>query len=156
MCRVLQVSASAFYAWQNRPPSQRQQNDEVLSQQIEAVFRASRGRYGSPRIYHELRAQGVRCSQNRVARLMRQHGWGARVPRRRVQTTDSAHTQPVAPNLLARRFSPDEIGGVNRVWAGDITYIATAQGWLYLAVVLDLKSRRVVEGAWGRRSKHLW
>jgi len=105
------------------------------------VHQASRGRYGSPRVHAELRAQGCRVSRKRVARLMGQQGLCARKRRRFVQTTDSRHTQPVAPNLLERDFSP---GQPHSTWATDITYVWTRQGWLYLAVVMDLFSRRIV------------
>jgi transposase InsO family protein len=146
MCRQLEVSRSGFYAWQKRPVSQRQRQDEELARQVAAVHQRSRGTYGSPRVQAELRAQGRRVSRKRVARLMGQQGLAARSRRRWVRTTDSRHTQPVAPNLLQRHFSP---GQPNCTWATDITYVWTRQGWLYLAVVLDLFSRLVVGWAMG-------
>ena len=141
LCRVLQVSPSGYYAWRLRPESLGQQANHTLVGQIRAVQRHSRGTYGRRRIQAQLRAQGTRCSINRVARLMRQHGLVARPRGRFRTTTDSRHHFPVAPNLLGRDFSaraPDQ------VWASDITYLATDEGWLYLATVMDLYSRRIV------------
>jgi len=143
-CRVLKVSVSGYYAWRGRPQSWRAQQHRQLEVWIRAVFEQHRHRYGSPRVQRELRGQGFGCSRKRVARLMRKAGLRARPKRRSKRTTDSRHRYPVAPNHLARCFSTEQVGGVNRVWAGDITYLATAQGWLYLAVLLDLHSRRVV------------
>jgi transposase InsO family protein len=147
-CRVLNVSASGFYAWRQRPSSPRVQANQHLSVQIRAVYQENRCAYGSPRIHLELQAQGTRCSEKRVARLMQAEGLRARVPRAFKVTTDSAHGWPVAANLLGRQF---QVAKPNQVWCSDITYIATAQGWLYLAVVLDLYSRRVV--GWALRPR---
>lgn len=144
MCRVLRVAPSAYYAWLQQPPSQHALRDTQLKALIQELFHAFRGRYGSPRIYRELHSQGFSCSQKRVARLMREMQLVASRPRRFVKTTDSRHGLPVAPNRLGRQYQVETIPGLNRAWAGDITYIATAQGWLYLAVVLDLKSQRVI------------
>jgi putative transposase len=144
MCHVLQVSKSSYYAWTGRPASSHQKRDEELGVLIERIYQKSRGRYGSPRVHQELRAKGVRCSQKRVARLMQEQGLVARKRRRFISTTDSRHAHPVAENRLARQYQVEAVADVNRAWAGDITYIATAKGWLYLAVVLDLKSRRVI------------
>jgi putative transposase len=142
LCRVLNVSRQGFYAWLHRKPSHRREQDKALNRTIQKAFDASKGRYGSPRVHLELRAEGTRTSRKRVARLMRQHGLVARPrPRRFVRTTNSKHGFGIAPNRLRRQFSPD---APNRVWATDITYIQTKRGWLYLAVVLDLYSRRVV------------
>lgn len=141
MCRVLGVSRSGLYAWQRRRPSQRAQADECLREQIRSVHAASRGTYGSPRVHQGLRRDGVRVARKRVERLMRQDGLRGRVRRRFRRTTDSNHKLPVAPNTLNRQFSVD---APDRVWAGDITYIRTAAGWGYLAVILDLHSRMVV------------
>jgi putative transposase len=141
LCRVLGLARSSYYAWRLRAPSAHAQRDHELTQQIGAIFGASRQTYGSPRVHAELRANGVRCGRKRVARLMRHAQLRARRRRRRVCTTDSRHDQPVAPNLLARTFVADE---PNRVWLADITYLPTREGWLYLAVVLDLYARRVV------------
>lgn len=141
MCRVLEVTRSGYYAWRRRSGSARAKEDEKLCQEIRTVHAGSHQRYGSPRVYRELRSRGVRCSENRVARLMRQNGIRARQARRYKATTDSKHSLPVAPNLLDRQFEAEH---PNRRWAGDVTYIWTRQGWLYLAVVMDLFSRRVV------------
>jgi putative transposase len=141
MCRQLGVSRSGYYAWAKRPESQRKKSDRELSVEVAAVHRESRGTYGSPRVHAELRARGRCVSEKRVARLMQQQGLAARRRRPFVRTTDSKHSHPVAPNVVARDFLPP---GPNCTWAGDITYVWTAEGWLYLAVVLDLFSRRVV------------
>ncbi len=141
LCRVLRVSRSGYYAWCGRPESRRRQADRHLEAHIRQVHAASRGTYGSPRVHAELRDQGVRCSQKRVARVMRLAGIRACRPRRRRVTTDSHHPLPIAANLLQRDFTAV---AANTKWAADITYIETREGWLYLAVVLDLFSRRVV------------
>lgn len=137
----MQVAPSGYYAWRRRGESQRSQDDRQLLAQIEHVFTGSQARYGSPRVYRKLRDRGARCSRKRVARLMRQHGLCARRARRFMPTTDSDHRLPVAENVLDRRF---EIAVPDACWAADITYVWTQEGWLYLAVVLDLYSRRVV------------
>jgi putative transposase len=145
MCRVLEVSRSGFYAAHQRQPSRRAQEDEQLQGEIELLFEHSRQRYGSPRIHADLRARGWRCGRKRVARLMRAAELRAYRPRRRQpRTTDSIHLQPVAPNHLERQFAVEAVPGPDRVWCADITYLPTRQGWLYLAVVLDLASRLVV------------
>ncbi len=141
LCKVLEVSRSGYYAWTRMEPSERARHSERLVCEIRVIHQRSEQRYGSPRVHAELRAHGHRVSKKRVARLMRHEGIRAR-PRRRFRvTTDSSHGLPVAPNLLDRDFTA---GQPNRVWVGDITYIWTAQGWMYLAVLLDLYSRRVV------------
>ncbi len=147
MCRVLGITRSGYYAWSQRPQSRREQQDGELGEQIRAIYQDSFGRYGSPRIHNELQVQGMHCSQKRVARLMQQQQLSARKPRRFVATTDSSHAFPTAPNVLDRQYQVEALAGLNRAWAGDITYIPTAGGWLYLAVILDLKSRRVI--GWG-------
>jgi transposase InsO family protein len=144
LLRIMGVCASAFYGWQKRPMSQRAQQKEMLTACICELFHQSQGRYGSPRIYQDLQALGIRCSQKRVARLLREQNLVVRRPRRFVATTDSAQVFPVAQNLLNREFQVEAVAGLNRAWAGDITYIPTAQGWLYVAVVLDLKSRKII------------
>jgi putative transposase len=145
-CRVLGVSRSGYYAWCNRPISPRKMANDMLLEQIKAVHHKSRQTYGSPRIHVELVQQGLKCGHNRVARLMRLHGLRANQKRSfKVKTTDSNHDQPVAPNLLGQEFKADQ---PDQKWLTDITYIPTAQGWLYLAVVLDLYSRRIVGWAW--------
>jgi putative transposase len=141
MCEQLEVSRSGYYAWRERPESSRQQEDQALAQEVEQVYRDSRGTYGSPRVQAEMKARGRKVSRKRVARIMKQQKLEARKRRRAVRTTDSNHQNPVAPNVLERDFSP---GQPNRTWATDITYVWTGEGWLYLAVVLDLFSRRVV------------
>ena len=141
MCEVLQISRSGYYAWLKRPKSNRSTQNEQLVKQIESIHRQSRQTYGSPRVHDELKDQGVVCGENRVARLMRQHGIAVEKKRKFTRTTDSNHSLPVAPNRLNQQFEVDK---PNIVWTTDITYIWTGQGWLYLAIVLDLFSRRVV------------
>jgi putative transposase len=141
MCRSLNVSRAGFYAWQRRGPSQRELHDEAMLVDIEASFAANRKRYGSPRIHEDLKEIGWRTSRKRVARLMRQNGLRARKKSRFCKTTDSNHELAVAPNVLDRRFDSD---ARDRAWVTDITYIPTGEGWLYLSVILDLFSRRVV------------
>ncbi len=144
LLRVLGVSASAFYQWQKRPVSQRTRHKELLVAQVCELFEQSKGRYGSPRIYRDLQALGIQCSQKSVARLMKEQNLVVRKARRFVATTDSGHALPVAQNLLNRQYLIEAVAGLNRAWAGDITYVPTAQGWLYVAVVLDLQSRKVI------------
>ncbi len=141
LCKVLGVSRSGYYAWRRRGKSRRVQQNEVLAADIVQIHQASRGTYGSPRVHAELRARGRVAGRHRVARLMRKAQLTAR-PRRRVRpTTDSNHTPPVAPNVLDRSF---RVEAPNVAWVTDITYIWTREGWLYLAAILDLFSRRVV------------
>ena len=145
MCRALQVSPSGFYAAQGRPPSARAQQDQRLRLAIRTAHAESHRRYGAPKIHAELRAQGQRCAKKRVARLMQLDGLRGRTRRRfRVPTTQSAHPLPIAPNHLDRQFSVAVQRERDRVWAADITYVPTQEGWLYLAVVLDVASRRVI------------
>jgi putative transposase len=141
MCRVLDVSESGFYAWRKRPPCQRQREDAQLREEIRQEFRVHHGRYGSPRLHAELRDRGRRIARKRVARLMREAGLYAKRRRRRVLTTRRDPSHPVAPNLFNRECTAKE---PNSKWVTDITYIPTMQGWLYLAVILDLYSRMVV------------
>lgn len=148
MCRVLQVSASGFYGWLGRAPSRRAQQNAALVEAICIAHDASSERYGSPKIYHALRSQGIVCSENRVARLMRVHGIRAKPAKKYVATTDSDHELNVAPNVLGRQFS---VPALDRVWGADITYIWTREGWLYLAVVLDFCSRHAVGWATSQR-----
>jgi transposase InsO family protein len=140
MCEVLGVSRSGFYGWVSRPPSRRALDDRALTERIRTIHRHSRGSYGAPRITAELHADGIRISRKRVARLMR----AARLQGRHLRRSPSVRLkgfQRPMPDLVARRFDP---GALDRVWASDITYVTTAQGWLHLAVVIDLHSRRVV------------
>jgi transposase InsO family protein len=142
MCEVLAVSRSGYYAWRQRRPGSREMANQDLVGEIRTIYQQSRQTYGSPRIYRELRDNGVKCSENRVARLMRLNDIRAIQSRRfKVVTTDANHTDPIAPNLLDQDFTADDI---DQIWLADITYIPTAAGWLYLAVVLDLYSRRIV------------
>ncbi len=135
------VSPAGYYAWCDRPPSTRTQSDDELSQSIEEIFHAGRGCYGAPRVHQALRRQGVRVARKRVARLMRQRSLSARSRRRRVRTTVTDVRRAVSANLLNREF---RALSMHRKWVSDITDIETSEGWLYLAVVLDLYSRRVV------------
>jgi putative transposase len=144
MCAVLAVSRSGFYAAQRRAPSARARTDQRLRLEIRALHAASRRRYGAPKIRRELRAQGIRCSRKRVARLMRADGLRAKRTRAFRVTTQSTHRRAVAPNHLARRFALVAQPRRDHVWAADITYLLTRDGWLYLAVILDLASRRIV------------
>jgi putative transposase len=141
LCANLDVSRSGYHRWRNAPPSQRRRDDERLGAEIRAIHRRSRERYGSPRVHAELRAQGRSVSRKRVARLMGESGLKGLVRRRFRRTTDSTHSHPVAPNLLEQNFTA---AAPNQVWVGDITYVWTLEGWAYLAVLLDLCSRRVV------------
>jgi transposase InsO family protein len=151
MARILAVSASGFYAWRRRPPCERAIADEVLMARIRIAHEASDETYGSPRVHRDLKAEGLRVGRKRVARLMRAGRLVAeRRKRRGVRTTDSTHAHPIAPNLLERRFDVNGVRATDRVWVSDITYVPTGEGWLYLAVVLDLASRRVV--GWAMRS----
>lgn len=149
MCRVLEVTKAGYYAWRRRGPSARKQANTALATHIRVVHRRSRSTYGSPRVTAELRAQGVACSKNRVARVMRREEIRAKGRRRFRVTTDSRHSHPVAPNVLQREFAVETVAGCDRVWASDITYVPTGEGWLYLAIVLDLGSRRVI--GWAMR-----
>jgi putative transposase len=141
ICRVLQVSRAGYYAWQKRPVAERTRQDRRLALEVNAIHTESRGRYGSPRVHAELRERGRRIARKRVARLMRAAGLRARAHRRFRCTTDSQHGMAVKGNLLARRFV---VSAPNTGWVSDITYLWTLEGWLYLAVILDLFSRRVV------------
>lgn len=147
LCRMLSVSTSGYYAWLHRSPSRRAKEDRMLLSQIRQIHEAVNQCYGSPRMHAELHSRGYRCGRHRVARLMRQHGVTAR---RRIKRPGSRFTgdRGKAPNLLNRQFT---VGRRNRVWASDITYVRTSQGFVYLAVVLDLYSRRVVGWAMASR-----
>jgi transposase InsO family protein len=143
MCEVLEVSRSGFYDWQNRAPSPQSRRRADLVAQVHVAFQASRETYGSPRITHELAHQGIKVSRNTVARIMRQEQLEARQRRRFVpRTTDASHDQPIAPNHLDRRFTAGR--AAPRAWVGDITYIPTEEGWLYLAAIMDLRTRKIV------------
>ena len=146
MCRVLGVSRSGYYDARSGKVSNREARDAVLRPKVRAVFEASRGTYGSPRVAHELSVSGETVSKKKVAALMREEHLVAREKKRFKATTDSKHTDPIAPNLLARDFSSTE---KNQAWVTDVTAIWTRAGWLFLAVMLDLYSRRVVGWATG-------
>jgi putative transposase len=141
MCRHLEVSRSGYHAWEGRPESKRAREDKALAVEVASIFEENKHRYGSPRVHRELRARGRTVGRKRVVRLMQAQGLAARKRARFVRTTDSNHDHPVAPNVLDRNFSPSE---PQSTWAGDITYVWTAAGWVYLAVLLDLFSRKVV------------
>lgn len=147
LCELLSVSPSGYYRSRQPQPSPRQREDAAITAQITAAHRASRGTYGVPRIVEDLRAEGTRTSKRRCARLMRAEGLrGKKKHGRRPRTTDSRHAQPIAANLIAQRPAPT---GPNQSWLTDITYLETAEGWLYLAAILDLWSRRIVGWACG-------
>jgi transposase InsO family protein len=148
LCGVLGVSQSGYFAWRDRPASRRQRDDMVLLAHVRSAFALSNGTYGSPRMTRELQDAGLLVGRRRTARLMRENGLRARQKRRFKRTTDSHHGWPVAANLLDQDFTatrPDE------KWGADISYIWTREGWLYLAVVIDLFARRVVGWATGDR-----
>ena len=142
LCATLEVTLAGYYAWAQAEPGARAQQDADLEPRIQAVHAQHRGRYGAPRIHRELRKQGHRHGCKRIARLMRAKGLRGRRAKRVVpRTTDSHHDQPIAPNRLALAAAPT---GANQIWVSDLTYVGTREGWLYVAVILDLWSRRVV------------
>ena len=147
MCRTLEVSHSGFYAWLDRDECSRDIEDARLERLIRAIYDDHRFVYGAPRIHKALQRSGETCSRKRVAKIMRSIGLRSKATRRfRIQTTDSKHDHPIAPDLLKRNFSAS---APNRAWVSDITYIGTEEGWLYLAVIMDLFSRRVVGWSMG-------
>ena len=141
LCETLEVSPAGYYAWRDRPASAQQQRRDTLLVEIRAVHAEVKARYGSPRIHAELVARGQACCVNTVAKLMQENGIAAKTARKFRCTTDSNHDRPVADNLLDRQFDP---ASPNEAWVADITYIPTREGWLYLAVVEDLYSRRLL------------
>jgi putative transposase len=141
LCRNLEVTRAGFYAWCHRPVPKRELRDATALVHVRAVYKRSHRRYGSPRVYRQLQEERVPIGRHRVARLMRLDGLRGKAKRRYRVTTNSRHDLRVAPNLVARQF---EVEGPNQVWLSDITYLATAEGWLYLSAVLDLHSRRIV------------
>ena len=149
MCRVLRVSKAGYYAWVQRAPAARVQETQALLTQITVVHRASQRRYGSPRVHRELRALGRAVSRKRVERVMQAHGLRAKGARRWRVTTVADPTAAPAPNTLNRQFAPHLYARPNRAWVGDVTYLWTRDGWLYLAVLLDLATREVV--GWAMR-----
>jgi len=148
MCDVLKVSRSGYYVWRTRTESKRAQSRRRLEITIKTVFAEHHGRYGSPRVHEELVARGETCSVNTVAKYMRELDIAAKTRRKFKATTNSKHDLPVAENLLNRAFDQD---APNRVWVSDITFIPTREGWLYLATVMDLFSRKIVGWAMGAR-----
>lgn len=141
MCMLLRICRSSYYAWKKHKPSQREQENQALVEHIRRIHKQSRKTYGSPRVHAQLRRQGLTYSKKRIARLMRQNGLQGRRKYRKVSTTDSKHDYPIAPNVLNRDFQAEK---PNQKWVADITYIPTEEGWLYLAGVLDLFSRKIV------------
>lgn len=148
MCRLLKVSRSGYYAWIKQRQSMRLRSDERMLEEIKKSYEIGRGSYGSPRITTDIRERGHICGKNRIARLMRLNGIAARTKRRFKATTNSKHSLPVAPNLLQRQFAASE---PDKAWVSDITYVWTEAGWLYLATMLDLFSRKIVGWAMGDR-----
>ncbi len=148
LCRVLGVSQSGYFAWKDRPASRRQRDDMVMLAHVRSSFALSNGTYGSPRMTRELQDDGFAIGRRRTARLMRENGLRARQKRRFKRTTDSEHAWPIAPNIIDQDFTataPDQ------KWGVDISYVWTREGWLYLAVVIDLFSRKVIGWAVGDR-----
>ena len=141
MCRTLGVSRSGYHDWAGRDPSLRELTDAQLAVEIEAIWECSARTYGAPRVHRWLRRQGFRVGRKRVARIMRDHGWEGESGRRRVRTTIIDRGATAAADLVARNFNPAE---PDRTWVGDITYLRTGEGWLFLATVIDLYSRRVI------------
>jgi len=148
MCRMLSDSRSGYYSWRDRPPSSRDQANRILAAEIKRVFDDEKGRPGSPRISRRLQEEGIPAGRHRVAKLMRDNGLRAKAAKKYKATTNSNHSLPVAPNLLEQNFTAD---APDQKWVSDITYLWTEEGWLYLAVVLELYSRRVIGWAIGER-----
>jgi len=148
MCLVIGASRSGYYGWKRQPQSKRQRENEKILMEIRESHKNSHRAYGSPRITEDLRANGTKCSENRVARLMKVHGIIAKAKKKFKATTSSKHNLPVAENLLNQDFAAEK---PNTVWVSDITYIWTLEGWLYLSVILDLYSRQVVGWAMSDR-----
>jgi putative transposase len=140
-CRVLEISHSGYYRWVSAPISERERENNSLIRDIEQIHDSSRKTYGSPRIHAQLKAIGRKCGRGRVERLMRKFGIRSKLKRRFRKTTDSGHSERIAPNLVRREFTVEK---PNRTWVSDVTYLWTNEGWLYLAVTLDLFSRKVV------------
>lgn len=141
MCKVLQVSKSSYYKWLQRVPGKRALRKVMLIKEVENVYKASKYRYGSPRIAKELQVKGIAVSKVLVAKIMKQHRWKSIIKRKYKVTTDSSHKYPVAENILNRNFTTTK---ENAVWVSDITYVATMQGWLYLTTVIDLFDRKII------------
>ena len=148
MCQVLKVSRSGYYDWLKHPESQRKIKDMQLKQKIRKIYNKSRRTYGSPRIYRQLLREGYVMGKKRIERLMQEMGMQAVARRKYRVTTDSAHTKPIAKNYLNRQFTPEK---PNTSWVADITYIWTREGWLYLATIMDLYSRKII--GWSLRNR---
>jgi putative transposase len=148
MCRVIEASRSGYYRWKKQPQSRRQKENEKILMEIREAHKKSRRAYGSPRIVEDLKAKGMNCGKHRVARLMKINGIVGKAKKKFKATTDSKHNLPVAENLLKQNFEAEK---PNTVWTSDITYVWTSEGWLYLAVILDLFSRQVVGWAMSDR-----
>jgi putative transposase len=148
MCRMLSVSGSGYYDWKHRPLSDRNQANQLLTAEVKRVFDDEKGRPGSPRIARRLQEEGIPASRHSVAKIMRDNGWRAKAAKKYKATTNSNHSLAVAPNLLEQKFTAD---APDQKWVSDITYIWTEEGWLYLAVVLELYSRRVIGWAIAER-----
>ncbi len=148
MCRSLQISKSGYYAWRIRPKSKRDRANEKLDHHIRIIYEQSKGTYGSPRITRALKKHNIDCSENRIAARMRKHNIQAKTKKRFKVTTHSKHNNPIAENLLGQKFAAQR---PDQVWAADITYVWTREGWLYLAVILDLFSRKIIGWAMSHR-----
>jgi len=148
MCRVLEVSRSGYYGWKRQPQGKRQKENEQILMEIRESHKNSRRAYGSPRITEDLQANGTKCGENRVARLMKNNGIVGKAKKKFKATTNSRHNLPIAENVLNQNFTAKE---PNTVWVSDITYVPTLEGWLYLVVILDLFSRQVVGWAMSDR-----
>lgn len=148
MCRVIEASRSGYYRWKKQPQSKRQKENEKILMEIKESHKNSRRTYGSPRVVEDLQAKGMTCGKNRVARMMKVNGIVGKAKKKFKATTDSKHNLPVAENLLKQNFETEK---PNTVWTSDITYVWTSEGWLYLAVILDLFSRQVVAWAMSDR-----
>lgn len=148
MCRLVSVSRSGYYQWKQRPISERTQANQLLADDIKRIFEDEKNRPGAPRIVQRLKQEGQSVGRHRVARIMRNHGWRAKAAKKYKATTNSSHSLPVAPNRLEQNFEADAL---DQKWVSDITYIWTEEGWLYLAVVLELYSRRVIGWAIAER-----
>ena len=153
LCKTAKVSVAGFYAWKRRPPSQRSSANDKLADVLQKIHSASRGTYGRPRLHRALNAAGYGCSPERVRRLMLKHGIASKHRRKYRATTNSRHDLPVADNLVKRDFSAK---APNRLWVADTTFIATSEGWLYLAAILDVYSRTIVGWSMGATNdRHL-
>jgi len=148
MCRIIGASRSGYYRWKIQPQSRRQKENEKILMEIKESHKNSRRAYGSPRIVEDLKAKGMKCGKNRVARLMKIHGIVGKAKKKFKATTNSNHALPVAENLLNQNFTAEK---PNTVWLSDITYVPTLEGWLYLVVILDLFSRQIVGWAMSDR-----